>query len=258
MTTQRVRLCQRSPALGDVEANEATVGAAMDRAASDGVDLLVFPELFLTGYHLGDDAGRLTDAAAAALDRLTDRCRDVCVVVGAPVEADGTRYNSAAVLDDGERLGSYHKIHLYGDEPAWFEPGDDLPVFDTSAGRLGIGICFDVEFPEVARGLSLAGAETLVTISANMHPYGRDHATFHAARAMENARPHVLCNRVGEEHGVDFAGASGVLDSRGRRVVAAGEDLSMEVTADLTPGMRGAAETMHYLDERRPGAYRKE
>jgi len=252
------RVVQFSPTLGDVAANEGRIADALRAAADDAVDLLAVPELALTGYHVGtDDPERLATDAAAALDRLATVAPEVTAVVGTPVRDDGRLYNSAVVLDGGEVAGRYDKTHLYDAEGTVFAEGDEYPVIETSAGRLGVEICYDVEFPEVARQLALGGAEVVVTISANMRPFGLDQQTYHRARALENVCPHVLCNRVGTERDVDFFGASGIVDERGRRVVTAGEDREMTVTGAVSLAASGS-ESLQYLADRRPETYTRE
>ncbi len=84
----------------------------------------------------------------------------------------------------------YRKVQLFGgDESDAFVAGDELLVVEFCGVKVGLMICFDVEFPEVARSLARAGAELLVTISANMEPFGNDHAVFVSARALENGLP---------------------------------------------------------------------
>ena len=98
----------------------------------------------------------------------------------------------------GKVSAVYRKVQLYGgDESDAFAAGDELLVVELCGVKIGLMICFDVEFPEVARALARGGAEMLVTISANMEPFGNDHAVFCSARALENGLPHVYVNQVG-------------------------------------------------------------
>lgn len=250
-----VRVEQVNPRQADVAANAEFADDAIARARSDGVDLLVFPELYLTGYHLPEDErDALVSDAIAALDDLEPRTEGVTVVIGTPVRERGVLHNSAVVLDDGTLAGTYHKTHLYDSERAVFEPGTAISVIETRAGPLGVQICYDVEFPEVSRRLVLEGAELLVTISANMRPFENDQEIYLPARALENVCPHVLCNRVGTERGTQFFGASGLADERGRSVLQAGTEREIELTADLDLSA-GGAETLSYLEDRRPELY---
>lgn len=253
-----VRATQFDPVLGDVTVNEQRIADALRGAADDDVDLLVVPELALTGYHIGDhDAERLTEAAAEATERLATIAPDVTAVIGTPVRKEGDRYNSAVVLDDGSVAGIYDKAHLYDAESSTFEPGDQYPVFETETGRIGVEICYDLEFPEVARQLALGGADIIVTISANMRPFVLDQRTYHRARALENVCPHILCNRIGTEQGAEFFGRSGIVDERGRPVVTAGEDRDIEVTGTVSLDEPGAA-SLQYLADRRPETYTRD
>ena len=87
---------------------------------------------------------------------------------------------------------------------------------------MGLMICFDIEFPEVARSLARAGAEMLVTISANMEPFGNDHAVFVSARALENGLPHVYVNQVGPVEKLTFVGGSAIVSPDGEIYAQAG------------------------------------
>lgn len=249
-----VRLVQTSPVLGDIDRNRREIESSLSNAAEDGVDLLVFPELFLTGYYIDQIEADAVDEAAAAVDYVESVAPDVTTIIGTPVREDESVYNSAVVLDAGERQGVYHKTHLYDTEDQVFEPGSTIPTFETSAGAIGVQICYDVEFPEVSRELTRNGAELLVTLSANMRPFATDQETYWKARALENVRPHVLCNRIGEERGTEFFGASGIVNERGRSVVTAGEDVSVELTASIELRKAGDS-TLQYLADLRPEIY---
>ncbi|WP_082224586.1 carbon-nitrogen hydrolase family protein [Halolamina rubra] len=250
-----VRAVQRRPELGNVEYNVGIAKTAIEEAEADGVDLLVLPELFLSGYHIDEfDIAAIVGSAADAVDRLAAATSETTVVIGTPVELDGEYRNSAVVIDEGEVFGTYHKTHLYGDEESVFESGTSLPVFETTAGNLGVQVCYDIEFPEVSRQLTLAGAEVLVTPLANMRPFQSDQQIYGAARALENIRPHVVCNRIGKEQGVEFFGASAIYDERGQPVVSAGEDIPIELTGTIELTAEGA-DTLQYINDRRPTLY---
>ena len=270
-----VRAVQERPTLGDIEHNTEVVANSLRSAVADGIDLVVYPELFLTGYHVGEMGsepnvrdsepnpgdnrnplngfrGKIEDALA----RIAEHTTDLTAVLGTPFFEGDEVYNSAAVFDSGSMAGVYHKTHLYGEEESAFHPGPGLPTFETSTGTLGVEICYDLEFPEVARQLTLRDADVLVTISANMRPFAYDQRTYSAARALENVRPHVLCNRIGEERGVDFFGGSRILDERGRSIATAGEDASVVITGSIDLRAEGA-DTLRYIEDRRPELYER-
>lgn len=250
-----VRLVQTAPERGDVAMNVERTETTVRQAVSDGVDLLVFPELSLTGYHLS--AAEFHDrrtAVEAGLDQVARAATDLTVVVGTPTYEP--LRNSAAVLADGDRVSTYHKTHLYGAECDVFEPGSAIDPIETPAGTVGVEICYDLEFPEVARELTLGDADVLVTISANMRPFEPYQSAYLRARAMENGIPHLLCNRVGVEDDTDFFGDSGAVDVHGEPIGSANADEATTVTVTLDPTERQDG-SLTYHDDRRPSLYRR-
>jgi predicted amidohydrolase len=221
----RVLLGQLEPAAGDVAGNAATVCDAL--AAHPDAELAVFPELFLCGYDLARIDALAIDLADPSLSRIADAataCGTTVVVGFAERTPDGIA-NAVACLAPGAPPVVYRKANLFGpDERAAFVDGRELVIADVGGHRLGLLICFDVEFPEPARALATAGARLLVTIAANMEPYGPDHALAARARALDNRRPHVYVNRTGEESGLRFVGASCVVDTGGGVVACLGAD----------------------------------
>jgi len=250
----RATIAQLDPERGNVAANCKTICDTLAAAAAVDTDIVVFPELALTGYHIQNDVDALTDRAEQALAEILPHTTDMVVVLGTPTTGPAAPYNAAVVLEDEERVGAYEKTHLYGVEQPTFASGSTYPTFETSIGTIGVEICYDLEFPEVARQLAMNGADLLVTISANMRPCELDQDTYHRARALENAIPHILCNRVGTERGEDYFGASGVVNARGRRVLSVGEDQAVTTTIEIPTGVE--FEKAHaYLEDRRPETY---
>lgn len=245
----RVLLAQLEPRPGDVDANAATVAAAL--AEHPDADLAIFPELFLTGY----DPGRATDLALAPSDaplptlQATARRHGTAVVLGFAERVGDGVANAAACIDrDGRWVATYRKTHLFGAaERAVFVPGDALVVVELAGRRVAPLICYDVEFPEPARALARAGAELLVTIAANMEPYGPDHALAAQARALDNRRPHAYVNRVGSEVGLRFVGASAAIDADGRPLERLDERARLAVVQLQLDGAR-TADDVDYLE----------
>ncbi|MDP9384185.1 MAG: carbon-nitrogen hydrolase, partial [Actinomycetota bacterium] len=176
-------------------------------------DLAVFPELYLSGYDppqarasaLAREDGPLLALAEAAAESGT------AVVVGFVERGSGgALHNSAAcIAADGGLAAVYRKVHLFGgEERRVFTAGDVLLVVELAGRRVAPLICFDIEFPEPARAAARAGADLLVTASANMDPYGPDHELAARARALDNRLVHLYVNRVGTEAGRTFAGGT--------------------------------------------------
>jgi predicted amidohydrolase len=190
-------------------------------------DLVVFPELFLSGYTLNDIDELAVQTDGPELARITDMAREnsTALIFGAPERVSGGIANSAFCVDEqGTVAAVYRKVQLYGgEESEAFVAGDELLVVDLCGLKMGLMICFDIEFPEVARALARAGAEMFVTISANMEPFGNDHAVFLLARALENGLPHAYVNQVGPgEKNLTFVGGSTVVSPDGEIYAQAG------------------------------------
>ncbi|MDO8186207.1 nitrilase-related carbon-nitrogen hydrolase [Conexibacter sp. JD483] len=250
----RVLLAQLEPAPGDLDANAAAVATAL--AAAPEAELAVFPELFLGGYDVSTAAALALDASAdgtplAAVRAAAARFATAVIVGFAERTADGAVANAVACIErDGSLAGVYRKTHLFGaDERAAFRAGDELIVVRLAGRLIGPLNCFDVEFPEPARALARAGAELLVTVAANMEPYGPDHALAARARALDNRLPHVYVNRVGDEAGLHFVGGSAAIAAGGRVVEALGETAAtrlVELKRDS-----GDDEAVNYLEHLR-------
>ncbi len=253
--TLRVGLAQLAPAARDLAANVARVVATIDEHPGD--DLLVFPELFLSGLP-GDGYDDLAVAVdgpeVGALCAAAAR-RGTAVLVGAPVRGEhGIRNVALAIGADGAIAGAYAKTHLWSTEGDRVVAGRAIAPIALGGVRVGAMVCFDVEFPEVARVLALSGAELLITIAANMEPFGLDHATFVRARALESNRAHVYVNRVGTENGKRYVGESCVVAADGTTLACApaGEAI---VHVDVPLGDTRGDPRLAYPALRRPELY---
>lgn len=219
----KVILAQARPRLRDTTANLETIRRIL--AEHGGADLVVFPELFLSCYTVQRPEELAVDLDGPEVKSVGRAARDAsaAVIFGAAERIPRGVANSAIFVDRrGEVVGSYRKTHLFGDERRVFVAGDEFLVVDLDGVRTGLMICFDVEFPEVARSLARARADLLVTISANMDPFGRDHEVFATARALENGLPHLYVNQVGRGEAFTFAGGTMALSADGDVLAALG------------------------------------
>jgi predicted amidohydrolase len=218
----RVALAELAPRPGEVGANLDAVERVV-RAARGG--LVAFPELFLSGYRLGD---RLRSVALRADDEAFERLRGLSretgslLVVGAPVPAEGRSgevENVALVVAPEGTVHRASKRYLptFGpfEEGLVFTPASHSVPIVAPGVRLGVEICYDVFFPEVTRELAVGGAELLLNISASPVTSRRLFDRLLPARAVENGLPVLYVNRVGVEDGLVFGGGSGAWDARG-------------------------------------------
>jgi predicted amidohydrolase len=216
-------LAQLRPALRDTRESLEVMRRGV-REHGDA-DLVVFPELFLSGYTTSKPEELALDLDGPQIGTVTRLAREssTAVIFGAPERVSAGVANSAICVDrDGTLAGSYRKTHLFGSEREAYVAGDELLIVNLDGTRVGLMICFDVEFPEVARALAKAGADLFVTISANMDPFGRDHDVFATARALENGVPHLYVNQVGRGEAFTFAGGTTIVSADGDRLAGAG------------------------------------
>jgi predicted amidohydrolase len=219
-------LAQLAAVPGDPEANAARATEAL--RAHPAAELAVFPELYLSAYDFAvlDGASRAPGCDELAQVAGAAREAGTAVVLGFSESLpDSRRANAAACIDaDGSLAAVYRKSQLFGAEADAFEPGRELRVVRLAGRSVGVMICFDVEFPEVARRLAQAGADLLVTASANMEPFYRDHEVSTCARALENRLPHLYANMVGETGGFHFVGGSRSVGPGGEVLAEAAHD----------------------------------
>ena len=244
---------------------------AVDRAADLGARLVVFPELafelFLPQTAATPEAlalaepipGPTTDAFAARA-----RSRGIVIVLNLFERAGDRTYDSSPVIDaDGRLLGVTRMVHITDyacfHEQGYYAPGDrGAPVYDTAAGRVGVAICYDRHYPEYMRSLALSGAEIVVVPQAGAEdewPDGLFEAELRVA-AFQNGYFTALCNRVGPESRLTFAGESFVCDPAGRVIARAGRGTEQILTSeiDLAEAERSHARRL-FLRDRRPGLY---
>ena len=251
----RATLAQLAPQARDVSANLGRVQTVLE--SCEGTDLLMFPELFLSGYELTDSRAVSIDLDGPEVGLLCEAARDngTAIVVGAAERvADGVANSALCISSGGELAGVYRKTHLFGAEAASYVAGDELVTVELEGRTVGVMICFDVEFPEVARTLALRGADLLISISANPDAFRRDHEVFVPARALENGVPHLYVNRVGRQEGISFGGSSMTIDPEGTVLAEAGPTGEELLHADIGEAGRQDART-RYLELRRPSVY---
>jgi len=215
--------------------------AAEALAAPPEVDIAVFPELYLCAYHFGSLGETARTSDCEELRAVADAAARVAtsVVVGfAESISDGGFANSVACIDrDGSLAGVYRKTQLFGTERDVFQPGAELRIVRLAGVAVAPLICFDAEFPEPVRALAAAGAELLVTASANMEPFAAEHEVATRARALENRRPHLYANAVGRLGALSFVGRSRSVGADGEVLgEAPGDEESLLVVPVGKPG----------------------
>ena len=248
----KIVMAQINTLVGDIKGNtQRIVDVCVDQSAL-GVDMVVFPELTLTGYPPEDLLLRqhTTDLTAAALERL---CRDLpdglAVVVGYPRRQGGLLFNSAGVLYNGAVVAEYDKQCLPNyqvfDEKRYFEAGADTCVFTIKGLPIGLTICEDIWHPHPAANAAAAGAQLLINLNAS--PFHRGKQSERTAQVSALARTHQLpilyVNQVGGQDELVFDGGSFVVDARGDVQHRATEfaEVMLSVEIETSPQLRVAA-----------------
>ncbi|MBP5944361.1 MULTISPECIES: carbon-nitrogen hydrolase family protein [unclassified Pseudomonas] len=228
-----------------------------------GADLLVLPEMFMTGYNIGAEAvSTLAEVYngewAQQIGRIA-KAAGLAIVYGYPERtADAQIYNAVQLIDShGERLCNYRKSHLFGDlDRSMFSAGgDEVPVVELNGWKLGFLICYDLEFPENARRLALAGAELILVPTANMIPFDFVADVTVRSRAFENQCYVAYANYCGHEGDIHYCGQSSIAAPDGSRIAQAGLDEALIVGELDRQLMVGSRTANHYLSDRRPELY---
>ncbi|TLP58089.1 MULTISPECIES: carbon-nitrogen hydrolase family protein [Pseudomonas] len=228
----RIALYQGHPGPLDVPGNLVRLRQQAEYAAARGAQLLVCPEMFLSGYNIGlAQVSRLAEPAdgrsALAVAEIAQAQR-IAIVYGYPEQAgDGALYNSVQLIDaQGRSLCNYRKTHLFGTlDRAMFSPGaDHFPVVELDGWKVGMLICYDIEFPENARRLALAGAELILVPTANMAPYDFVCQVTVRSRAQENQCYLVYANYCGAEGDIHYCGQSSIVGPDGSQLALAAQE----------------------------------
>src|SRR3954471_3804185 len=258
---------QMAPRVGEYEANQAALAEAIAGAGA-GADVVVLPELATSGYVFDsvEEARSVARPAAVALAPwISAAAAAGCVVAGGFAELDGDAvFNSGALVDGSGVLAVYRKLHLWDREQLFFAPGSSLPpVVDTAVGRLGMCICYDLEFPEVVRGLALRGAE-LVCAPTNWPDEGRPDGErpMELVRTMAAASSNrvfiAAADRCGSERGVDWVGGSAIVGPSGFPLAGPGacEPGVLRASVDLAEARdKRVSERNDVLADRRGDVY---
>jgi predicted amidohydrolase len=269
--TTRVTCCQIPLTIGDLAGNQTNARFAVEEAARDGAQIVVLPELASSGYVFADRGELESLAETRDGPAVTDWANlaeafDLTIVAGFPEAADDKVYNSAAVVDPTGLRGVYRKAHLWDTENNVFDRADDLPLLvDTAHGRIGVMVCYDLEFPEWVRAVALEGADLLCApVNWPLLPRPDGERPTEQVRALAGAGMNRLaiavCDRAGVERGQDWIGGSVIIDADGYPMAVAQYGEPGSVTADVD---LAASRTKRFNDnndvhrDRRTDLYRR-
>ncbi len=256
-----IGLAQMAVALGQPAQNMAAARTLAGQAAAQGAELLLLPELWATGYDLeraGEYAALLDTGHFGLMADLARAHRLYVAGTALEVNPNGHPFNTAALYGpEGERVGSYRKIHLWAPlgEVDHMTPGNTLPTFDLPWGRVAMAICYDLRFPELWRRYADAGAQ-LILIPAEWPLRRVEHwQLLLRARAVENQLFVAGCNRTGADSDGEFGGHSAVADPWAQFLVEAGSEPNLLITTLDLEEVARSRRLFPFLADRRPEVY---
>lgn len=266
MKRVKLALVQFESKIMDVEYNVEKAIDYIKKAGKEKADLIVFPELFTTGYNVDIIKEKYYDLAeeldGPTITTFKKYAKENNINIVAPIALSkgvyGAVYNSAVVINrDGEIVGTYDKTHLWAGDMFYFKSGNEYPVFDLDFGKLGIMICYDGGFPEVSRILALQGAELIVCPSA-FPIWDKDMwDIYFKSRSLENVCFVVGINRVGVEDKLEMFGNNKVYNPRGKILMEGKldeEDMQfLDIDLDEIKSYR---KVVPYLKDRKPKEYK--
>jgi predicted amidohydrolase len=222
----KIALAQMCCKAADKTENLRIIRRMVARAGKQSADLIVFPELSLTGYVVRDQIYELAETVPGpstnAIQKIA-RTAGAYIVFGMPERSEETQatiHNTAVLVGPDGYIGKYRKMYLpthsVFEEKRYFRPGYDATVLDTEIGKIGLIICYDIFFPEVTRLTRLKGAQLIVCISASPAVRRTYFETLTTARALENTAFLAFVNLVGIEDGLQFWGGSRLIGPQGK------------------------------------------
>lgn len=258
-----VAVLQHIPAPNNIEAALQRLETTAKQAAADGCQLLLVPECSITGYNqplkiMQQVAIRSDGDTTAAIAKIC-RNNNIAITYGFAEKADDKYFNCVQIIDaHGNIAAAYRKTHLWGDlDRTLFTAGDALsPVVEINGWKIGLLICYDVEFPENVRALSLAGAELILVPTGLMQPWRDVAERLVPIRAYENQVYVAYCNYCGAEDDIIYEGRSCIAGPDGSDLDRAEKQpalLTATLSKDAIANTRAA---LPYHRDRRPELYR--
>jgi len=263
----KVGLIQMDCSARNVESNIRNAKFLIKKASERGAEIVCLPELFTTGYRLDNisEKGGEVEQGERVFDELKSLALELGIYIIAAIAKIEGRLTSTSsiqnsailVTNQGEIAGYYSKIHLSSDESKCFEPGEEIPIFTTAFGRIGIAICRDVCFPEVTRILTLKGARLIFVPAAWETRHSHIYDIILPARALENTVFLAVANRTGCNGEKEFFGRSKIIGGNGSTIAEAEYGVEQVLVAEVDLSrVTELRKEIGFLSLRRPECYR--
>jgi predicted amidohydrolase len=255
-----VSLGQMDVVLGRTAENLDKVRTMTGEARRRGSHLVVFPELWSTGYDLERAAEYATPVDQGLFAQTAALARQESIhILGSLLEQSDRGYRNTAVMfsPQGQVLAQYSKVHLFRPmrEDVYLAAGVDAPTFELAWGTSALAICYDLRFPELFRKYALGGARVVFLVAEWPRPRLTHWQTLLQARAIENQFFVVACNRVGQSAALSFFGHSAVYDPSGELVAGAGDEETLLTTTIDLDTVDQVRRSMTVFEDRREEVY---
>jgi len=252
----QMAVVQMNSITAEIDRNLKKAGDFIAAAAAKGAQLVVLPELFATGYRVDDYFSELAEPPDGKTVQLMAESagRYGLWIAGTFPEKNPNSdkpFNTMFMVNKDGLAAAYRKVHLWGNEPKYFTPGNKLTAWRTPVGRIGMLICYDISFPEPARAHAVAGADLLLYAMA-FGPAKREYAlkSLATTRALENTCYVGIANRTGTERESVFCGQSRIVAPDGSTVVSLGEEEAVAVAEIDLSLIAECREKYPYLKDR--------
>ena len=258
MTNLRIGLSQLALEKGKPQDNLVTVKSSLMQAASQGMELVLQPELWASGYDLKNVRRYAQPRSGGFFQELKTSAEELGIWVGGSLlEEDQGVYYNTHYLYGPDREVHYRKVHLFGllEEEKYLSPGSHLVVTEVKGVRTGLATCYDLRFPEMFRAYALAGVK-LVLLVAEWPEERIDHWwKLLQARAIENQFFLAAVNKTGDHDGIPLGGKSAVINPRGEPIQSGAREVGV-ITAEIDLAeVDQARRWIPVLEDRNPGAY---
>lgn len=272
MTSIKAACIQMNISLCSKRENLERAISLAEEAVSKEAELLVFPEVFSTGFcydHIEEVAEIVSGPAIETLSAFSREHN--CILAGSMIEKRGEesrdkmnpeknaplQYNLGFCIESGKLTGIRRKVQLYGPEKKYFASGDSIAPIRLQKHGLSIGliVCNELRYPEVARKMALEGADFLVSAAEIPDFYLYPWRIMSISRAIENQLPHIACNRVGKDRYSTYPGSSLIVDGWGRVLAEAGKEECVLIGEIDIEEAKEIRQTGSILEDRRPDLY---
>ncbi len=257
-----IALAQMALTLGEPEKNYQKVHDWVGKAANQGVDMILLPELWASGYDLKNCQSYAATLYEGDFARMRSLAEEYKIIIGGSlIEQENDAFYNTFVLYDqsGTMINSYRKVHLFRmlNEEQYFKAGDRLVMVETEWGKIGMATCYDLRFPEMFRAYSVSGVELILVVAEWAQRRINHWRQLLQARAVENQCFIAAVNKTGMSQGEKLGGYSAVINPMGEYLVQGGEEEELLSAVVKLKEVKKIRRWMPVMQDRKPKVYQK-